>query len=141
MQDSNRQIAEWIKGVNDQQLYRHYEVTDRFVRRQGLSLHDEVDPEGEAKQLAEAWFSQKGSENTLKVMGLGLGYHIEAILSLMSADQKLQIQLLDRVVFQLVLRRRDMTKIFSDARVSFVADLTPATAFVLPGFAKPAAPI
>lgn len=130
---SNPGVAEWILTVDDTNLYGNYVMTERTVTRHGHPIHDMDDPEGEGRRLAESWLRQT-THGPVRVMGFGMGHHLEPLLEMMEDDRGLLVQLLDRVIFQLVLRRRDLTKILGDPRLQFVSDLSPDNAHVLPGY-------
>ncbi|MGE4157479.1 MAG: methyltransferase domain-containing protein [Planctomycetota bacterium] len=124
-------VAQWIAKVDDYGRLGQYTITARQARVGVAHFHDPQDPEGEARSLAAQWLDRTGS-GPVRVLGFGLGFHLEALLKTMGPEQPLEVQLVDRTLFKLCLRRRLLTLILADPRLKFVSNLTPQTAFMLP---------
>jgi hypothetical protein len=132
---SNQGVSEWISSVDISAQQSHYYVTSQLARLQANSFHDALNPFGEAEILAEQWLAITETEGPVCVLGFGLGFHIEALLTKMPQEKKLNVQLLDRTLFQLALKNRDMSHFLGDSRLGFVSNLTVKTAFMIDSFA------
>lgn len=64
-------------------------------------LHSSVDPIIQAQRFAELNYS---SDSDILVYGLGLGYHIKALLDIMTLNQKLYVLETDKAIFDLFIQ-------------------------------------
>jgi SAM-dependent methyltransferase len=132
LEKHNPGVAKWIASVDDRELRRHYQVTPKYARGQKIAVHSEQDPLGEGRAIADAWLRAAAGREKIGVIGFGLAYHLEALLDGMREDQCLEVQLVDRVLFQAALRKKDLRRVLGDPRLTFVSHLTRETAFTLP---------
>lgn len=86
------------------------------VKIGGVQIASSVDPAAEGKKFAAA---QSGAGEGTVVYGLGLGYHLEAILDIYP-NLKLTVMEANREILAAALRYRDLTPLLSNDRFSLV---------------------
>jgi len=79
-----------------------------------IHLHSKRDPLKEAKRIAESFID--GSEQIIVVVGLGLGYHIDAMLKA-NQESLFIVKEPDPELFAVLLRTRDLSNILLSKRV------------------------
>jgi hypothetical protein len=93
------------------------ESGDPTVTIDDVRLASSVDPVSEGEKFATA---QSDASGGLLVYGLGLGYHLEAVLKLYP-ELRVTVIEANRDILSAALHHRDLTALFSDARFSLVA--------------------
>lgn len=81
-------------------------------------LHSKYDPVREAEKFAKGQYSLE--KEKIIIFGFGLGYHVEAIFSLLKDHQKLYIFEMNLNVFKSALECRNLSNILSSDRVHLI---------------------
>ncbi len=92
------------------------------VVRGGLSFHSRHDPRAEADRLVTG--NVDGTATALIVLGFGLGYATEAARRRF-AELPILVLEPDALMFQAALESRDLTRLLSDPRISFLVAAKP----------------
>lgn len=89
------------------------------VRMNGkeFCMHSTVNPEWEAKELAKSWL--ENSKPTLQIFGMGMGYHVKALLD---ADETIKVTVLEYRIEALMMAFNylDFGKYFVDGRLDII---------------------
>ncbi|OQY06619.1 MAG: hypothetical protein B6I28_06195, partial [Fusobacteriia bacterium 4572_132] len=83
-----------------------------------IYLNSKYNPKKEAERFVKN--NVDFSKKDFLVIGFGLGYHIEEILSKLKIDQRIFIVIVNLDVFKKALILRNLTKILKDDRIEFV---------------------
>ncbi|HOX27536.1 MAG TPA: DUF115 domain-containing protein [bacterium] len=86
-------------------------------------LHSKYDPIKEAERWAES--SKAGKNKAVFVFGLGLGYHIEALLRIRADVEKIYVVEVNPGVIKAAFSVRDLEGLLSDERVKILAGQYP----------------
>ncbi|HSI35778.1 MAG: 6-hydroxymethylpterin diphosphokinase MptE-like protein [Phycisphaerae bacterium] len=90
----------------------------RTVDGKTVALHSRYDPLGEARRLAEGIKTE--SCVVFYVLGMGLGYHVEALFDAASAEAMHFVFEADARVLCAALRARDYSRLIDSGRVCFM---------------------
>lgn len=83
-----------------------------------LSLHSRFNPDQEAVKLAET--VKSGSDEILVILGMGLAYHIEAVLGRVPLDKSIVIIEADGDVFRSAMRYVDLSNVLARPHLHFI---------------------
>lgn len=87
------------------------------VDEKEFCMHSTVNPEWEAKELAKSWL--ENSKPTLQIFGMGMGYHVKALLD---ADETIKVSVLEYCIeaLMMALNYLDFEKYFMDGRLNII---------------------
>ncbi|MDI3547001.1 MAG: hypothetical protein PWR10_653 [Halanaerobiales bacterium] len=93
--------------------------------REDIFLHSLYNPQREAIRFADS--QDLTGKKSIVLIGFGLGYHVEEILSRLKREQALNIIVPNLDIFKLALENRDLTGVLRDERVKIVLAAEPAS--------------
>lgn len=87
------------------------------VNTKTFCMHSTVNPESEAKALAENWRKEVASK--YQIFGMGMGYHVKALLE---TDESIRVSVFEHHIEPVILAFHylDFTKFLQDDRLSVV---------------------
>jgi GT2 family glycosyltransferase/glycosyltransferase involved in cell wall biosynthesis len=100
-----------------------------------ITLHSKRAPAEEGKRLAEKYLSENPGETPLQILGFGFGWHVQALLEIAPESRKIEIRVLDPLIFRLALENRDLRQMLKNPRLTFVSQIGESP-MILPAYAQ-----
>lgn len=88
-----------------------------------LFLHSAYHPEREAERFIQG--QEFVQVDNILLIGFGLGYHVDKIVSNLRQGQRLKIVIINPDIFKMALKTKDLEGILGDERVEIIFDLDP----------------